>query len=350
MHYHPAHHNGRVLYGLIVGLLLLGGFARHASAQSQAVIDAAKKEGEVVWYSSHLPPEAFQLVSEAFAAKYPGMKLTVVSGTSGTVYQRLMQDVKMRAARADVVSTATTGHFIDLKEHGLLTQYVPENLSKVDPIFRDYGDDHYYFATEAVVFCIAYNSNEVKDADAPKRWNDLLNPKWKGQIAMGSPRFSGSLAEWAAEMVKLYGWQYFETLNKQQPLVGRSVIDGVTSLVSGERLVSPTLVGVALASAKQGNPIKVVYPSEGAVLVMMPSGIMKNAPHPNAARLLIEFLLEKEYAKIAADAGYQPPRSDLPAAPGSRITSDMKLLTMGPQESLKSTADTLAKWQETFTN
>ena len=108
MHSQQARSACRALCKLVVLLLLIAGFVRSASAQSQSLIDAAKKEGEVVWYSAHLPPETFQLVSEAFAAKYPGMKLTVVSGTSGTVYQRLMQDVKMKAARADVVSTATT--------------------------------------------------------------------------------------------------------------------------------------------------------------------------------------------------------------------------------------------------
>jgi iron(III) transport system substrate-binding protein len=346
---HPARHLWTIL-ALAASFACTMIASGTASAQSQKLIDAAKKEGEVVWYSSHLPPETFQLVSEAFAAKYPGMKLNIVSGASASVYQRMMQDARMKVARADVLSTATTGHFIDLKKQGMLAQYAPDNMSKVDPIFRSYGDDNYYYATEAVIFCIAYNSNKVADADAPKLWKDLLDPKWKGKIAMGSPAFSGSVAEWAAEMVKLYGWQYFETLNTQQPLIGRSVIDGVTSLVSGERMVSPTLVGVALASAKQGNPIKVVYPDEGAVLVMMPSAILKNAPHPNGARLLIEFLLEKEYAAISAQAGYQPPRSDVPPAPGSKITSEINLLTMKPQESLDGTAMVVKKWQETFGN
>jgi iron(III) transport system substrate-binding protein len=124
------------------------------------------------------------------------------------VYQRLMQDMQMGAARADVLSTATVGQFIDLKKKGQLVRYVPENISKTDPIFRNYGDDNYYHATVFTLLGIAYNTNKVSSAEAPKSWKDLLDPKWQGKIAMGHPGFSGTVAEWAATMVKLYGWDY----------------------------------------------------------------------------------------------------------------------------------------------
>lgn len=122
----------------------------------------------------------------------------------------------------------------------------------------------------------------------------------------------------------------------------------MTSLVSGERLVSPTVVGVALDSAHKGNPIKVAFPKDGVVMVLMPSAILKDAPHPNGARLLLEFLLSKEYAMATTSTGYRPARDDVPLAAGQEVSSDLKFLTMAAQESTDSTKAVVAKWRETF--
>ena len=316
-------------------------------AQSAKLIEDAKKEGEVVWYTSQLDDVGYNETRKAFNEKY-GVKLTIVSGASGGVYQRLAQDMQMGTARADVLSTATVGHFIDLKKQGQLVRYVPDNLVKVDPAFRNYGDDNFYHPTVFTLLAIAYNTNKVSSAEAPKSWKELLDPKWQGKIAMGHPGFSGTIAEWAATMVKLYGWDYFETLNKRAPLIGRSVNDGITSIVSGERLVTPTLASSALASGNQGNPIKLSYPEDGAVLVIQPSAILKTAPHPNAAKLLLEFLLDQEFGRIAMQSGMAATIMDAPMVPGLRKMSEIKFLAQSPQESLDGTALVISKWQGTF--
>jgi iron(III) transport system substrate-binding protein len=347
-------HTVQPLCGFLLSALVALGAAVFApvsaNAQSADLLAAAKKEGEIVWYSSHQISEAIPVVAKAFAEKYPDLKLTVVGGTSTTVFQKFMQDVKMGAPRADVISTGTPGNFVDLKQKGMLAQYKPENFSQIDPLFQQYSNsgDNYYFATQAAMLGIAYNSDKVTDADAPKLWTDLLDPKWQGQVAMGDLGSSGLVAEWGAEMNKAYGWQYFDKLIASHPLVGRSVVDGVTSLVSGERLVSPTVVGVALDSAHKGNPIKVSFPKDGVVLVMMPSAILKDAPHPNGARLLMEFLLGKEYAAATTSTGYRPARDDVPLAAGQEVSPDLKFLTMPAQESMETTKAVVAKWRETF--
>ena len=81
---------------------------------------------------------------------------------------------------------------------------------------------------------IPYKTDKVKPADAPKNWSDLLDPKWKGQVSVGHPGFSGFVGTWVLQMKKLYGWDYFEELEKKQPQIGRSIIDTVTILAAGE--------------------------------------------------------------------------------------------------------------------
>ena len=98
---------------------------------------------------------------------------------------------------------------------------------------------------------------------------------------------------------KLYGWGFFEKLAKNNPQVGRSINDTVTMLNAGERIVAGSGPnGTAMESAGKGNPLAMIYPPDGSVLIIAPSGIPKNVKHPNAAKLFMEYLLSVEASKI----------------------------------------------------
>ena len=134
----------------------------------------------------------------------------------------------------------------------------------------------------------------MKEADAPKNWTDLLDPKWKDNIALGHPGFSGYVGTWALTLRNQYGWDFFEKLAKNNPRVGRSINDTVTMLNAGESAIAGSgPVGTLMESAQKGNPLAMIYPTDGTVLIIAPSGIMKGSKHPNAARLFMEFLLSE---------------------------------------------------------
>ena len=134
----------------------------------------------------------------------------------------------------------------------------------------------------------------------PTQVRDLLDPRWRGQVGTGHPAFSGTVGLWVLGMRKLYGWTYFEELERNRPLIGRSVNDTVTMLNSGERSVAAGPSALSRVTADRGNPVGVSYPPSGAVLVVSPSAVLANAPHPNAARLYLEYLLGPVHARIAA--------------------------------------------------
>ena len=90
--------------------------------------------------------------------------------------------------QCDVFSSTDIGHYVELKAKDLLEKYVPDNASKVLDIYKNYDPDGYYFVTSAGMIGIGYNTAKVKEADAPKNWTDLLDPKWKNNIALGPPR------------------------------------------------------------------------------------------------------------------------------------------------------------------
>ena len=168
---------------------------------------------------------------------------------------------------------------------------------------------------------IAYNSEKVRAEDAPKSWSDLLDPKWAGKIALGHPAYSGFAGNWAAQMHKLYGKSYFERMEKLKPQVGRSLFDAVNLVASGERLVTASPIAPILETADKGKPLAVAYPTEGSILVATPSAVLKNAPHPNAARLFMEFLLGPEFNEILVKARYESMRADVKPLPGAKSVS-----------------------------
>src|SRR5215468_1097942 len=162
-------------------------FAVRLAAQD-ARLEAAKKEGKVVWYTSLVLPSA-ERVAKLFETAYPGIKVEVHRTGSQRILQRVMQELQANIKNVDVVHTSDAGHFVLLKDKKLLAKYVPAGVENFPPGFKD--KDGYYYGLRATVNVIAYNTKLVPAAEAPKAWKDLLDPKWKGKLVTAHPGYSG---------------------------------------------------------------------------------------------------------------------------------------------------------------
>ena len=186
--------------------LLTLGAGKSSKAQSapsmtpyeNELYEAAKKEGgELTWYTAQSDDITAQALGRSFEKVYPGIKVNVLRTTAQVAYQRVTQEIKASAIQCDVLSTTDIGHCVALKESGSLEKYVPEYFSKVLDIYKNYDPDGTYFVTSAGMIGIGYNTSKVKETDAPKNWTDLLDPKWKDNISLGHPGFSGYVGTWA---------------------------------------------------------------------------------------------------------------------------------------------------------
>jgi iron(III) transport system substrate-binding protein len=316
----------------------------------KALFEAAKKEGgELTWYTAHSDDITAQALGRAFEAGYPGLKLNVLRTTAQVAYQRITQEIKAGAIQCDVFSSTDLGHSVELKAKGVFEKFVPENASKVLDIYKNYDPDGYYFVTSAGMIAIGYNTTKVKEADAPHNWKDLLDPKWKDQIALGHPGFSGYVGTWALTLRKQYGWDFFEKLAKNNPRVGRSINDTVTMLNAGESMIAGSgPVGTTLDSAKKGNPLALSYPSDGTVLIIAPSSIMKGSKHPNASRLFMEFLLSVEASQIWVEHFNESMRPEVSPLPGVRAAKDLKIIRPTVEEITKGVPEVIKQWRTTF--
>lgn len=326
-----------------IGLGLTSGAARAAMSELEV---GAREEGSVTWYTAHTDGESAEQAGAAFTKLYPDIKCTVIRTTAQVAYQRLQQDIKNRSANCDVFSSTDLGHDEALKARGQFLKYDPINLDGVTPDYLGLDKDGYYHATVAELCVLLSNSRHVTDADTPGTWKDLLAPRWKGQVTVGHPGFSGTVGTWVVVLRDLYGWKFFEDLERGKPQIGRSVNESVTTLNSGERQVAMGPVGLAKVSASRGNPIRVTYPADGSVIVVAPSAIMINAPHPNAAKLFMEFLCGPHHAEVMAAAGRVPIR---PTSQGSGSPNG-KILRPTTQQIVKGIPEVIEQWRDLFGN
>lgn len=318
------------------------------SAAQSALYEAAKKEGELTWYSAHYTSEMAERVGREFTAKYPGVRVNVVRTTAQVAFQRLNQDIQSNTPNCDVFGSTDVGHYVQLKERKLLLKFTPSTSADIDARFRDIDPDGFFYTTSATLISFLYNTDKVKDGQIPAKWTDLLDPKWKNQAAVGHPGSSGFVGTWAVQMRKLYGDKFFKQLAENRPQVGRSIIDPVTNVVSGERLIAAAPTSLGYLQASRGNPIGASYPEEGAILMILPSAILANSRRPNAAKLFIEYLHSPESAaRSTGDFG-------LPLLPGHKVREGVKPLaeikTIRPtiSEVVKGIPEVTELWRDAF--
>lgn len=320
-----------------------------ARAQEMAQLEAAAaKEGALTWYTAHTDGETAQLMLDGFMRQYPAIKGSVIRTTAQVAYQRLLQDIKNGIRQCDVFSSTDLGHDEALRDDGRFLKWTPAGAATLRPEFRDLDPGNTYYPTLAELVVPIYKTDKVTEAQAPRNWPDFLDPRWRNQVSVGHPAFSGTVGTWVVAMKKLYGWEFFEKLEKNKPLIGRSVNDAVGVLTSGERIVGIGPSGLSQVTAARGNPVGISYPTDGAVLIVSPSAVMKDAPHPAAARLFVEWLLGPAMSRISNDARRMPVRGDAPATLGGKDISSLKIVRLTTAEIVRDMQDVIEQWRDTF--
>jgi iron(III) transport system substrate-binding protein len=247
-----------------------------------------------------------------------------------------------------VFSSTDLGQYVSLKAAKQLLPFVPKNLADCSPLIAKFDADGAYTITDGNTTVLCYNSDLVSAGDAPKKWTDLIDPKWRGQVAVAHPGFSGAMGGWVLSMTNLYGWEYFEKLKANQPQVGRSLIDPPTTIASGERKVGIGSGATVFGFAARGKPLKGVYPEDGTIISFSPTGIPATTIHPNAAKLFVEFLLSRESEAITASEFAVPVRNDATPAPGIHPLGTLKGITKSPAEMNEKLPELIERWRDTF--
>jgi ABC-type Fe3+ transport system substrate-binding protein len=297
-----------LLHSLALLVLSLAFIPSQVCAQP-ALIEAAKKEGKVVWYTS-MAIDTSKPLLDAFLKEYPFIKADLVRAGEEQLTNRMLTETRAGQWLFDAVSTSSIGALIERK---MITPYLaPERDAFMDQ-FKD--PQGYWTGVFANNLILAYNTKMVAVKDAPKDYPDLLDPKWKGQILMDPTDY-----DWYGTLIAAWGRektvQYMQRLAKQQPSWRRG--HGLTA-----QLLGAGETGLAWAYSfriermkREGAPVEWIETFDPIVVTISGIGLSAKATNPNAARLLINFATSKKGQEMVREMRRIPARGDVkPFAP-----------------------------------
>ena len=277
----------------------------------EEMIELARKEGKAVVYSGYLSPQTHDPINKLFEQKY-GVKVEVFTARGNELRERVRVEQLSNRFLGDVLHNAillTLQQIAGenpLEPHGGLP-----GAARLKPEFAPRAD-----RLQVPIFTINYgflvNANMVKPEDQPKKWADLLDPKWKGKILFDDPRTPGGGRVAFHQTTDKYGRQYHEKLALNAPMFSRDYGEAARRVARGEYAIYIPLI-FSQAAPLKGLPVRSVVPEDGVTYGSYSAAILKNAPHPNAARLLADFYLSDEAQAIYAESGHGIVIKDLKA-------------------------------------
>jgi iron(III) transport system substrate-binding protein len=318
------------------------------TAVTPALIEAARKEGKLSYYSA-LELNVAERLGKMFEAKYPGIAVRVERSGAERIFQRIAQEQGSGINAVDVANSTDPAHYLDWKKSDWLAPYVPEDVAKHFP--ADQVDPDGTHATScAWIEAIGYNTGLVKREDAPKSYADLLDQRWLGKIVKGHPGYSGAILTATFVLARDLGWPYLEKLALQKVMQVQSAADPPKKILLGERAVMADGNDYNLVLLRdQGKPVEPVYATEGAPLIIVPCGIFRRAPNPNAARLFQSFFFSAETQQMLADDyAHRSFHALVREKPGRTPLSEIKLLKADPAQVLAQSEAIKARYSKIF--
>lgn len=295
------------------------GLAPAVVSEWNKVVVAAKEEGAVNVYTATMPLPAQRPLAEAFEKEY-GIKVLYASATGTELAEKIAAEQRGKAYTADVSENGSGTTYNLIKPLGILAEpiRVPAALERDkwrgEPFVVD-PEGYIFLYNTAPTKSIVINTNLVKPGEEPKSWFDLLDPKWRGKILLDDPTLGGP-GHFMFVLVKNYigGEEYWRKLAEQKPKISRDRRANIEAVAKGEY---PVLMGCYSGMLPPffdaRAPLKILIPKEGDFGVQWAIALVKNAPHPNAAKLFVNWFLSREGQMVFAKyGGYPSDRLDVP--------------------------------------
>ena len=258
----------------------------------------AEPSGEVMLYSS-MQEAQLQAIKKAFEAKYPTVEMKYFYAGGGKLVTKMTTEAQGDGQIAcDVVWLGDPSDYEAFKANGWLQPYVsPET----EHIAKEYMEaEGYYTAGRLVTMGIAWNIGLVDEADAPKTWNDLLDPKWSNQIIMTDPAQASTTKYWMAAMMQSpkYGPEFFQKLREN----GVELESGTTAthnrVADASYMVGICLDYVSANLIAEGSPMAFHYTTDDVITMTSPIAMIKGCANEDNGKLLMDFILSKEGQEV----------------------------------------------------
>jgi iron(III) transport system substrate-binding protein len=308
---------------IAVGLTALVAVCGHAQAQDAVHVDAARKEGKVVWYTS-TPVEQGQKIVDMFQKEY-GIKVEMFRSGGSAILRRFQQEMDAGRVAVDVLTHSEPAAANALAKKGYFVLFRPKNFDKIPDAAK--AADGSFVGQRLNLMTHYYRSDRVAAADEPKTWDDLTNAKYKGKLVMTDPSFTSLQVSVVGTPSKERGWGFYEKLRANDTMIVQGNQQVSDMLKRGERLIAVGALDSYAADLKrEGHQVKTLYPTDGVFIIPSPTSVVKGSPHPNAAKLFAEFMIGDDAQKVfPTDGGYSV-RIDIAPPAGSPDLKSLKIL------------------------
>src|ERR1700730_16163123 len=293
---------------LAVCLPICSGKQVIAQTPDQLYSAARPEKSVVVWAAG--PVRAYESAAQAFEQRIPGITVSLTAVVSNVLNTRMEEQFRAQKIETDVTIFQTIQDFIAWKARGLLLNYKPDGFNQVSSKAKDPDGAWIAIITNPIFY--GYNTEHVRKQDVPMSAIDFLKMRFKGKLVSDYPADDDTTLCAFTNIVQKYGWGYMDQYMKQQPKLIQGHLGVARSLGSGESFVSfDNTAGTTLFVQGEGGKVALAAPSDDFLPVFFTAGaILKDAPHSNAAKLLVSWLLSKEWQAQAE--GYAPGQ-DVPA-------------------------------------
>jgi ABC-type Fe3+ transport system substrate-binding protein len=303
----------RVLVALVVLLGLIPAHAAEPYRPDPKLVEAARKEGQVLWYTTLIVDQIVRPLIRAFHAQVPGVDVKFVRIDSGQQVVRLMNEAKVGRVQADVWSLIDG--VAPLAHNNIAAEFDIGSARGLPPMLVDPA--RRWIATNLATRSLGHNTKLVPPEQAPKRYEDLLDPRWKGAFVWNPNAMTGAwgfIATVLRHMGEEQGLGYLRKLARQDitplPIATRAVLDRV---IAGEYSIGLEMVNAHVAISRgMGAPVAWV-PLDAVTTTLQVAGVTAGAPHPNAGRLFLDFITSRTGQEIFREANYIPMHPDVPA-------------------------------------
>ena len=295
--------------------------------KTNADVAKAEAEGAVTFYTHDSDP-AGAAIAGAFSKDFPKIKASYLRAQNGALYSKLLAERSAKRFDVDVIQFSEIGTALDFKKRdGYALYHSPEAAAYPADVLS--SPEGYYFYSGVTFGGIAYNTDKVAAADAPKNWKDLLDPRWRNSINTKQSTSGMQFVEWY-ELRRLYGDGFWKEFAKQRPRGFDSRVQLYDRLAKGDDKICALAEWAGYQLYKErGAPIAFVTPPDGLPATPVAAGIVSNAPHPEAAKLFLDWMMSPRGQHLYQTNSYfyyPSLRKDAEPMKGGMKLSDFKLL------------------------
>ncbi len=338
----------KIWFSLVAMALIFGLLSSAYGQTKQEMVEKAKKEGALTLYWSLAGEVADKIVAE-YNKVYPFIKINRVQIASFQMIARYYQEVLARRPTADMISITDLLPYLQFYKEGNLLQYDCPDWNNLVDLPKNFVRRGYWAPIRLGPIAPMVNTNIV-DPNSVKSYDDILQDRFKGKIGAGDVEQSDNAYPFYYALRKATNsTHYWKRLGEMKAQVFVSSEKGSEACVAGEW---PVIFDLWIYRGYQygvlkGAPVKSIIPKEGAVVVPGISAIMKQASHPNAAKLMQDFLFTKEIQTLMVNViGYHSPLKGVPPAKGQYAWKDIKVIPLDYDDAEAKRKEWMAEWKK----